>query len=318
MRLGVGRSTFWFVSPVLREIVRQGVGWGSVGVQSQLSVIRFQDTGTESLRLMRSESWVTSLVTAPESMVLAARAMPVGRSGARSAVTRTAAALRRTMSRRGLRSPAKMAVRIWALVRASPPCRVSMGARVRPTSSGVMVERVTMPLWTSAKWLGPEMENSSMPVVLLGCHLCRWRCLLSGFSVDDEGVAGVEEDHGFGGEGDEVRGVDAHDLGGGSGGVGEGADEMEDGADAEGAADGHDGLHGRVQAMARGRRRSDVCGGRLRRRRGRGRRGCRGLRGRRRSRMAEVTARLPCLATMIWRWRMLRRLRRRGRRRWRC
>ncbi len=43
------------------------------------------------------------------------------------------------MSRRGLGSPAKMAVRIGALVRASPPCRVSMGARVRPTSSGVMV-----------------------------------------------------------------------------------------------------------------------------------------------------------------------------------
>src|SRR5580692_3799397 len=60
----------------------------------------------------------------------------------------------------------------------------------------------------------------------------------AGFSVDYEGVAGVEEDHGFGGERDEVWGVDAHDLCGGSGGVGEGADEMEDGADAEGAADG--------------------------------------------------------------------------------
>ena len=67
------------------------------------------------------------------------------------------------MSRRGPGSPAKMAVRIWALVLASPPWRVSMGARVRPTSSGVMVVRVTMPLWTSAKWLGPEMENSSNP-----------------------------------------------------------------------------------------------------------------------------------------------------------
>src|SRR5207244_8629561 len=70
----------------------------------------------------------------------------------------------------------------------------------------------------------------------------------AGISVDDEGVAGVEEDHGFGGERDEMRGVDAHDLGGGSGGVGERADEMEDGADAEGAADGHDGLHCGVEA----------------------------------------------------------------------
>ena len=44
--------------------------------------------------------------------------------------------------------------------------RVSMGARVRPTSSGVRVERVTIPLWTSATWLGPEMENSSIPPAL--------------------------------------------------------------------------------------------------------------------------------------------------------
>jgi hypothetical protein len=71
---------------------------------------------------------------------------------------------------------------------------------------------------------------------------------VAGFSVDDEGVAGVEEDHGFGGERDEMRGVDAHDLCGSSGGVGERADEMEDGANAKGAADGHDGLHCRMQA----------------------------------------------------------------------
>ena len=77
----------------------------------------------------------------------------------------------------------------------------------------------------------------------------RWAsgACFAGFAVDDEGVAGVEEDHGFGGDWDEMRGVDAHDLGGGSGWVGERADEMEDGADAEGAADGHDGFHGRMQ-----------------------------------------------------------------------
>ena len=74
------------------------------------------------------------------------------------------------------------------------------------------------------------MENSSIP----DC---------AGFSVDYEGVAGVEEGHGLGGEGDEMGGVDSHDLRGGSGGVGEWADEMEDGADAEGSADRHDGLH---------------------------------------------------------------------------
>ena len=181
-------------------------------------------------------SAATSFVTAPESIVLEARAMPARRSGARSAVTRTAAALRRTMSRRGPVSPEKMAVRMRALVRASPPWRVSMGARWRPTSSGVMVERVTMPLWTSANWLGPEMENSSMPLRARPC-----------VAVDYEGVAGVQEEHCVGDERDEVRGVDAHDLSGGPGGVREWADEVEDGADAERAADGHDGLHGRVQ-----------------------------------------------------------------------
>ena len=43
------------------------------------------------------------------------------------------------MSRRGPGSPAKMAVRILALVWALPPWRDSMGARVRPSSSGVRV-----------------------------------------------------------------------------------------------------------------------------------------------------------------------------------
>jgi len=65
-------------------------------------------------------------------------------------------------------------------------------------------------------------------------------------AVDDEGVAGAEEGHGFGYERDSVWSVDTHDLGGGSGGIGEGAEEVEDGADAEGSADGHDGLHCRV------------------------------------------------------------------------
>jgi hypothetical protein len=65
--------------------------------------------------------------------------------------------------------------------------------------------------------------------------------------VDYEGVAGVEESHGLGGEWDEMWGVDSHNLCGGSGGVGERADEVEDSADAEGSADGHDGLHGGVE-----------------------------------------------------------------------
>ena len=69
-----------------------------------------------------------------------------------------------------------------------------------------------------------------------------------GYSVNDEGVASVEEGHGFGDDGDEMRGIDSHDLRRGSGGVGERADEMKDGADAESAADGHNDLHGRVQA----------------------------------------------------------------------
>ncbi|MCU1226934.1 MAG: hypothetical protein JWQ42_5027 [Edaphobacter sp.] len=68
-----------------------------------------------------------------------------------------------------------------------------------------------------------------------------------GGSVDDEGVAGAEEGHGFGDEGNGVGRVDSHDLRGGSGGVGEGAEEVEDGPDAEGSANGHDGLHGLVQ-----------------------------------------------------------------------
>ncbi len=67
------------------------------------------------------------------------------------------------------------------------------------------------------------------------------------FAVDYEGVAGVEEDHGFGGERDEVWRIDSHDLCGGSGWVGERADEMEDGADAEGATDGHYDFHRRVE-----------------------------------------------------------------------
>ena len=64
-----------------------------------------------------------------------------------------------------------------------------------------------------------------------------------GGAVNDEGVAGAEDRHGFGYERDGVGGVDAHDLRGGSGGVGEGAEEIEDGADAEGSANGHDGFH---------------------------------------------------------------------------
>ena len=67
------------------------------------------------------------------------------------------------------------------------------------------------------------------------------------FAVDDEGVASIKKDHGFGGERDEVWGVDSHDLGRGSGGIGERADEMEDGANAEGSADGHDSFHRRMQ-----------------------------------------------------------------------
>ncbi len=75
-----------------------------------------------------------------------------------------------------------------------------------------------------------------------GAALC-----VAGFSVDYEGVAGVEEGHGLRGEWDEVGGVDSHDLRGGSGGVGERADDVEDGADAECPADGHDGLHGGME-----------------------------------------------------------------------
>ena len=125
-------------------------------------------------------------------------------------------------------------------------------------------------------------------------------------------MAGVEEPHGFGGERDEVWGVDAHDLCGGSGGIGERADEMEDGADAEGAADGHDGLHRRVKegAWKKAKRclRSESAPWA-------GERSTGMPRASRTSAepQAEVTARLPCLAT-VW----LRRRRRRGRRRWRC
>lgn len=69
----------------------------------------------------------------------------------------------------------------------------------------------------------------------------------AGVAVDDEGVAGVEEGHGFGYERYEMRAVDAHDLCGCSGGIGEGAEDVEDGADAEGSADRHDGLHAGVE-----------------------------------------------------------------------
>ena len=46
--------------------------------------------------------------------------------------------------------------------------------------------------------------------------------MLPVFAVDDEGVAGSEQGHGFGDEGDEARGVDAHDLSGGAGGLASG------------------------------------------------------------------------------------------------
>ena len=159
-----------------------------------------------------------------------------------------------------------------------------MGARLRPTSSGVRVLRVTVPLRTSATWLGPEMESSSRPLPS------------AGVAVDDEGVAGAEQGHGFGDERDEVRGVDAHDLGGGSGGVGERAEEIEDGADAEGAADGHDGLHGRMQRW-RVEEGEAMFAEELRRRPA----GERSTGMPRASRTSaephcEVTARLPCLA----------------------
>ncbi len=106
---------------------------------------------------------------------------------------------------------------------------------MRPNCSGVTVCSVMRPLWTSAIWVGPLMLISSRPQAGLV------------LPVDDEGVAGVEQEHGLGDERDAVGGVDAHDLGAGAGGVGERAEQIEGGADAEGAANGHDGLHRRVQ-----------------------------------------------------------------------
>src|ERR1700736_4331009 len=76
-------------------------------------------------------------------MVWAARWTAAARSGTRPEVTSTAAAFSTTTSRRGPVSPAKMARRMAALAVASPPARASMGARVRPNSSGVMVLSVT-------------------------------------------------------------------------------------------------------------------------------------------------------------------------------
>ena len=81
------------------------------------------------------------------------------------------------------------------------------------------------------------MRAGGLSVGVVGAF-CR-----AGFAVDCEGVAGVEEGHGFGDFRDEMSGVDADDLGGGSGRIGERTDEMEDSADAEGSADGHDGFH---------------------------------------------------------------------------
>ena len=170
----------------------------------------------------------TSAVTAPESMARAARAMAARKAswlsgvedGTTPAAMRTAAALSRTTSRRGPGSPAKMARRMAALAAASPPRRLSMGADARPTCSGVRRMKVTASPRTSASWVGPEMESSSMPEPPADASS-------ETAAVDDEGVADAEQAHGLGDDGNQVRGVDAHDLGARSGGVGERAEDVE-------------------------------------------------------------------------------------------
>ncbi len=86
------------------------------------------------------------VATAPVSMALAASATPVGMSGARSAATRTAAALSRTMLRRGPFSPEKIAVRMAAFGLSVAALEGVERSELRPASSGVMVLSVMMPL----------------------------------------------------------------------------------------------------------------------------------------------------------------------------
>jgi len=136
------------------------------------------------------------------------------RTGTTSAAMRTAAALSRTTSRRGPGSPAKMARRMAALVAASPPRRVSMGAEARPNllwcelAKGDGGRRALRRSELGRRWRVRRCQS-------------RLRRLRRRLPVNDEGVAHAEQEHGLGDDGDEAGGVDTHDLGAGSGGVGE-------------------------------------------------------------------------------------------------
>ena len=68
----------------------------------------------------------------------------------------------------------------------------------------------------------------------------------------------IQQNHGVSDEGDEAGLVDAHDLAAGSGGVEEGAEDVQDGAHAEGLADGHNCFQLRV--MRGGEEEGEVVG----------------------------------------------------------
>jgi len=152
-------------------------------------------------------------VTAPVSMALAANAMPVGRSGARSAVTRTAVALRRTMSRRGAFFAGEDGGEdgcVGAGVAAAESFDGGAGEADVFGGEGVFGDDAVVDFGEVA-----GAGDGELVYTLLAGGVTSFSCV----AVDDEGVAGVEEDHGVGGEGDEMRRVDAHDLRGGSAGL---------------------------------------------------------------------------------------------------
>jgi len=120
-------------------------------------------------------------------MVRAARATTGGISGARSAATRTAAALSRTMSRRGPGSPAKMAVRIerWWCVASCEGLDGGAGKTGVFGREGGEGDDAVVDLGDlRGAGDGDLVEAADGAVGRLGG------------SVDDEGVAGAEQGHG--------------------------------------------------------------------------------------------------------------------------
>ena len=156
--------------------------------------------------MLRAE---TSAVTAPASMVLAARAMPVGRSGARSAVTRTAAALRRSYVAAGAAFAGEDGgedLGVCVGVAALEGFDGGAGEADVFGGEGGEGDDTVVDLGEVAGAGDGELVHTSAAAgaTRLAAGAAGIAALLAGFAVDDEGVAGVEEDHGFGGERNEM------------------------------------------------------------------------------------------------------------------